>query len=134
MLRWSHRTRLLIVCGDEFLVLRGWLGDGTWGLPGGGLHRHEKPIDGVLREVQEEIGVVLQPKQITYAFEDYVSQRGLKFHYYGFVAELTDKPAVSPQPREIAAIVWQPLKNPNLPLNEDTKAILAWRLKTGPNP
>ncbi len=30
---------------------------GTWGLPGGALHQGEAPIDGALREAQEEAGV-----------------------------------------------------------------------------
>ncbi len=30
---------------------------GTWGIPGGALHEHESPLDGALREAQEEAGI-----------------------------------------------------------------------------
>lgn len=131
MLRWSHRTRLMIICDGEFLVLRGWLGSGTWGLPGGGLHRNEKPLDGLLREVQEEIGVTLLPEQVTYAYDDYAKERGLKFHYHAFICELKEKPVVRPQPREIADIKWQSIITPTLDLNHDAAAVRQWWLNRG---
>jgi ADP-ribose pyrophosphatase YjhB (NUDIX family) len=34
---------------------------GGWALPGGLLRRHESPVDGLVREVGEEIGVHLDP-------------------------------------------------------------------------
>jgi len=39
------------------LVLSGWLNTGEWGLPGGGLHKNEPTVDGLLREVREETGL-----------------------------------------------------------------------------
>jgi ADP-ribose pyrophosphatase YjhB (NUDIX family) len=36
----------------------------SWALPGGLLRRHESPVDGVVREVQEEVGVHLDPQRL----------------------------------------------------------------------
>ncbi len=129
ILRWSHRTRLLLICGDEFLVLRGWLGSGEWGLPGGGLHRNENPVTGLLREVREETSIQLSPTQVTQAFEGIYRHKGLRFNFYVFIAELDQKPTVKPQPREIAEISWQQLHSPAVPVGPDAQQALEWRLK-----
>lgn len=129
VLRGSHRTRLLLVCNDEFLVVRGWLNSGKWGLPGGGLHQNENPFDGLLREVKEEIGVSLTQQQTKHAFDAFCSDRGLKFHYFAFVAEISEKPKIHRQSLEIAATIWQPLKKPKVLLTPDTQALLDWWLK-----
>ncbi len=55
----DHRTRLVICHGNHVLLVRSWLSNGKWDLPGGGLHRHEDPLAGVLREVSEELGLSL---------------------------------------------------------------------------
>ena len=128
MLRWSRRTRLLLVCGDEFLVLRGWLGSGEWGLPGGGLHRGEDKIVGLIREVEEETGLHISADQLKYAFDGLYKNKGLSFTYHSYVAELDSKPSLKPQPREIAEISWQKLYKPTVRLNSDAQQTLDWWL------
>lgn len=51
----STRTRALIF--DEtgrILLVKNWVSNDTWDMPGGGLHRGESPSVGVSREVCEE--------------------------------------------------------------------------------
>jgi 8-oxo-dGTP pyrophosphatase MutT (NUDIX family) len=129
LFRWSHRTRLLLVCGDEFLVLRGFLGGGgQWGLPGGGLHRGEEPISGLLRELYEETGIILNTNQIQFAYQAVHKEHGLRFKYEAFVAQLNVKPQVQAKSWEVAATKWQALNNPSVKLSGDTKALLGWWL------
>lgn len=128
MLRWSRRTRLLLICGDEFLVLRGWLGNGEWGLPGGGLHRGEDKVKGLIREVAEETGLTLKPHQVKFAFNGLYKGQGFRFNFYSFIAELQSKPTLVPQPREIAEIAWQNLNDPKIRLNSDARQTLEWWL------
>lgn len=45
----STRTKFLLVQSDN----------GKWELPGGGLDWGEKPVDGVRREIQEEMGIAV---------------------------------------------------------------------------
>lgn len=120
------RTRLLLVCGGEFLLVRSWLGSGRWSLPGGGLHKNEKSTEGVRREVKEETGIELAHTQVSYAYQAIHSESGFKFVYDCYVCELPRKPSVTVQRWEIADYSWQPLDNPDLPLGDDAKKALAW--------
>ena len=38
-------------------------GAGCWGLPGGFLEEHEHPLDGLQREVREETGLEIEPRE-----------------------------------------------------------------------
>ena len=79
-LRWSERTRVLVVAGGEqVLLVKGFLSDGRWSLPGGGLHRHEDKLAGALRELREETGLVLKPEQLTPLASTIFRDRGLQF-------------------------------------------------------
>src|SRR5579859_2651977 len=60
----SQRTRVLIVCGNDVVVTKGWLGSGKWILPGGGVNKGENSLDAALREVNEETGLHLPPRQV----------------------------------------------------------------------
>ena len=105
-LRWTTRTRLLLRVGDEILVTRTWLSDGRWSLPGGGLHRSEEPPAGVIREVREETGIVLEPEDIQPLTIAMFRYHGLRFRCHYFVAELAAKPVVKLQKFEITGSQW----------------------------
>lgn len=62
--RWPPRAYVQIEYKNNILLVRNWLGSGKWSYPGGGVHRHENSKDGACREVLEEIGLVLNPKDI----------------------------------------------------------------------
>lgn len=129
VLRGSRRTRLLLICGDEFMVVQGWLSNGQWSLPGGGLHKNEAPLTGVLRELREETTVILPPIQVHHAYDGHNNYQGLKFEYVAFTAILDRKPLVKAQALEIKTITWLPLKSPGVSLTQDTAALLDWWLR-----
>lgn len=124
-LRFSKRTRILVVCKDEFLVVRGWLGTGQWALPGGGLHINEDPEQGVLRELKEETGIELMPSEIEFLYSGDCTEYGLKTTYQCFAAKLKTKPVIRRQRLEIADIKWRSLADTTV-LTRDAKASLAW--------
>lgn len=125
-LRWSKRTRLLLVCGDEFLVVRSWLGPGAYGLPGGGLHKGEAPIDGLIREVREEIGITITPSEVDHLYNTVSHSQGFKFQYDCYLLRLSAKPGLVLQPSEITDAQWQPLTGPTLPVENDVTRAVAW--------
>lgn len=88
----SRRTRLLVMCDGKILVEKGWLGDGKWLLPGGGLSKGEDPDKGAVRELAEETGLVLPPEQLRACGQQKVRAYGLSYEAVFFVCEI-DQPA-----------------------------------------
>jgi 8-oxo-dGTP pyrophosphatase MutT (NUDIX family) len=128
-LHWTRRTRVLIVCGDEVLVLQKWLYVREWSLPGGGMHRSEDPLQGALREVREETGIELQPPQLSELLRERFYDKGLSFDCYYFVCRLSQKPALKLHSSEILAVQWMSIFEPiTMNTNKDVRrAISAWR-------
>ena len=107
---------------DEVLLVRGWLGDGKWGLPGGGIHKGEDSLTGALRELHEETGIRLKPEQMKFLGSSVASTSGLRFHYDRYAAVLPERPAVKPQRLEIISAEWIPVSKVN-EKNADTTTI-----------
>lgn len=105
-LRFGKRTRILVVAEGKVLVVKGWLGSGKWCLPGGGLHRNEKPLDGVLRETKEETGLVLAPSLVKYVDGKRQGANGAYFWCERFIAELEEIPKVKKSGLEIVEVAW----------------------------
>lgn len=101
----GERTRVVIRCADKVLAVRGWLGDGKWVLPGGGLHISEPAAEGAIREVYEETGVVLKLDDL-HALGSNRTDKGFRFRYHMFAATLSAQPPTVPQKHEIIEIAW----------------------------
>lgn len=112
-LKRSRRTRVLVVAGDEILVVRGWLNDGTWSLPGGGLHRGEDPVQGVCRELKEEIGVEATAQSLRLLGTAKQNQHGLSFSYHQFYLPLATLQPLVPQRWEIVEAHFVPISSLN---------------------
>jgi ADP-ribose pyrophosphatase YjhB (NUDIX family) len=88
--------------GTHVLLARHTYKRTPWRLPGGYLGRGEQPIDGLRRELGEELGYVLTAGRLLYA--ETASQRRLLTLYYLVEAEGTFRPSA-----EIAALQSWPL-------------------------
>ena len=51
------------------LLVRSDFGERKWGLPGGGVKRGEPEVLAAVREIQEEVGVKIDPKKLCYISE-----------------------------------------------------------------
>jgi ADP-ribose pyrophosphatase YjhB (NUDIX family) len=100
---------VLIQADGHILLVQGWLGSGQWGLPGGGLHRHENPRLGAVREVAEETSVPLLPEQCAHIGNEWRSKNGLRWYCHFFATRLPNLIQPHPQPGEIIATRWVPL-------------------------
>lgn len=77
---------------------------GTWGLPGGALHRDETPVVGGARESAEEVGVGLEDVRV-------FASRALRHPDWGYttvVAAARDGVEASVQDAESLAVRWVP--------------------------
>jgi 8-oxo-dGTP pyrophosphatase MutT (NUDIX family) len=105
-LRGSRRTRISLVCDTRILVVKVWLGNGKWMLPGGGLHKNEVPLAGALRELKEETGIELKPSRLSFVEERHFSSTGLRFKALFFTAKAPELYRLNPQRLEISSASW----------------------------
>jgi 8-oxo-dGTP diphosphatase len=103
----SRRTRILVICGDEVLVVQGWLGSGRWGLPGGGLHKNEDPARGAARELLEETGIEVNATDLQFLFSGKSPKElGLTFTVFAYLLKLPKKPNLTRQKLELTHMEW----------------------------
>lgn len=69
LLHRSRRTRVLLWYKNEILLVRSDFGERKWGLPGGGVKRGEPEATAAAREVQEEVGVQIDPQKLRFLSE-----------------------------------------------------------------
>lgn len=60
----TNRPRILVMHKDKVLLVKSWLSDGRWQLPGGGAHKNEDPKAAAIRELFEETGLKIDAKKV----------------------------------------------------------------------
>ncbi|HUS26150.1 MAG TPA: NUDIX hydrolase [Nevskiaceae bacterium] len=105
-LQGSQRTRIVLVCDGDVLAIRGWLSDGKWSLPGGGIKRGERITRAAIRELHEETGLTLTQSSLRFLCKGESRQHGWQFTIHCFVVELQHKPVLKRQRHEIADMQW----------------------------
>jgi 8-oxo-dGTP pyrophosphatase MutT (NUDIX family) len=120
-LRGSSRTRVLVVYDGRMLLLKLWLSDGTWMLPGGGSHRKEQASDAAIRELREETGIRVAPEQLTLLGQARHVRHGFDYRYTVFTCELTEEPVIRQGWPEIIGHRWVDIDGTGaLGLSEET--------------
>lgn len=104
-----ERTRVLVFQDGKLLVIKNWLGDNKWHLPGGGRQRNETAIDGAVRELREETSLELDPRQLQDVGKAEYTAFGLEYNYQVFVTRVAVVPdKVRAQRVEVSEIEWLP--------------------------
>jgi 8-oxo-dGTP pyrophosphatase MutT (NUDIX family) len=86
---------------------------GQWALPGGRLEPGESAVDGALRELREEVGLVLGPDAVLGLLDDYVTRSGYVMTPVVCWAGATGR--LTPAEAEVAAIHQVPLAHLDVP-------------------
>ena len=94
-----------------------------WGLWGGKLEKHENFIDGLMRELEEELSTVPEVIELK-PIDTFVSDDG-KFVYYSFLIITNNFNSISVDNKETNDFVWLPLdKILKIDLHPATKRML----------
>ncbi len=109
--RLQPRTRVLVVCKKEVLVVMDLIGPGRWSLPGGGMYRRESAVDGAVRELREETGIAVEPSELQYkGSQETINDEKHRYRYEYFVLELQSKPPITRQKTELRDLQWIPYR------------------------
>ena len=75
------RCRALILNEGKLLVVKHTIDDNYYALPGGKLEKGENPQECIIREIQEELGVIIQNPKLAYIYkwEDYKNRDNIEF-------------------------------------------------------
>lgn len=103
----TRGAKAVLVHGGEVLLLRHTYEPGLYGLPGGGLDNGEDPLQGLRREVREELGLDLGEVRPLGVVESDAEYKRDTVHV--FTAELARRDGLAPDPIEIAELRWAPL-------------------------
>jgi len=72
MKEFSAGVHALVFKNNEYLFLKRHIDDkydpGCWDLPGGGINFNEQPLEAVIREVKEEVGIHIKPGKVLNVF------------------------------------------------------------------
>lgn len=108
----SKRTRIIAHADGRILAVKGWMGQGHWNLPGGGVHKGEGLAAGAVRELAEETGLEVNPESLQHVHTTRVKDtNGLRYTEIFFTLELPETAPLQGQKWEITEAVWMPWKD-----------------------
>jgi 8-oxo-dGTP pyrophosphatase MutT (NUDIX family) len=123
----STRSRIFLTSENhsKLLVVKDLVGTGTWALPGGGLHKNEDPVDCVIRELKEEIGIKLTKKDLTFWQKKEITEKCITATQYYYLADIPKCIPLTKQRLEILDAKWEDISLlPKLKLSKDLATIL----------
>ena len=82
----TTRVRCLVMQGDQLLLTQEAVGDGLWGLPGGGKRRQESPEQAARRELNEELSINREDVMSVRVGRSVKVERGLNRKTFIFIA------------------------------------------------
>lgn len=120
----TKRARVAILDRENrILLVKNWLSDQHWTTPGGGIGRSEEPIRAAIREIEEELGVVMELadlEPITVVKDE--AKTGESFELHLFMAKL-ENPLIKLHKYEITEYNWVELAEINSNFQKDVNYV-----------
>ena len=124
------RVAVVVMQGDDVLLVRHRKGDRTyWLLPGGGLDYGETIEACARRELHEETGLTIAPKQYLFLSEAIAPDKSRHILNVFLLAEAVGGTLTKPEEDVIEEIAWKPMRElPGLTLFPaiQTELVAAW--------
>ncbi len=115
-------STVFMECQNKLLLLQRVqreLSSETWGIPGGKLEKGETPLEGLSREIWEELRLNPDPNDLQFIRSLYVRHPKVKYQLHLFRWVLSSTPAIVLDPKEHLSYLWQPIETfAELPLLE----------------
>lgn len=128
------RTRVVVVVDSHILMIRDWLGPGSWTLPGGGLYQQESSATGACRELFEETGISLRPKDLQSLGQYKVRSHGIPVSIAAYYVQLHKRPKIRLRLFEVLDYQWVHLSEiTHLQLSQTAHWPLRTYLNRSPN-
>jgi 8-oxo-dGTP diphosphatase len=125
----SKRTRVIIRCGEEILLVRDsgryFFDADSWTIPGGGIQRGEEASVAAVREIHEELGIKLEPEELKQIAQMVSGGNGLRYTALFFEVKLARKPTIEALSNELSEAQWFPRSEAQqLPLKREAHQAL----------
>lgn len=101
----THGALITLWSGNEVLLVRNSYVS-YYSLPGGYVRSGESGADAALRELVEEVGVRVQPEQLTLVHEETHDWQGKRDHVQIFTLDVAERPQVAVDHREVIEARW----------------------------
>ena len=101
ILRGSDRCYVALIYDKKVVLVKNWMARDTWRLPGGGVKKSESRAQAVVREVKEELRIVLNQSRLVKLGEGKMVVDNLGYHYTNYYYLMDSFPKVLPDNYEI---------------------------------
>ena len=102
-------VNVCVIRGNRALLSRrahtGWM-DGSLCLPGGHVEAGESPTGAIVREIQEELGVVVDPKDLEFCCVAVRNTKPTQYVAYEFVLRDKDYDYINAEPGKCSELIW----------------------------
>ena len=105
ILRSSHRVGVALIFDGKVLLVKNFIARDTWRLPGGGIEKNEQPMEASVREIREELGLVIDPEKLKFVDSSKMRTDSLGYDYTVYAYLLSEYPVVTKAKLEITQ--WQ---------------------------
>lgn len=102
----STRTRGAITYKNQLLVVKSWLGNNKWTLPGGGIENNEDSLVALIREIEEEVGLAIKVSNCKKLGVFTFNSTNLKYVYSLYHIKYLKKPKIIQNKYEIIEYCW----------------------------
>lgn len=106
-------TNILLVKDQKVLLARrvntGWA-DGKYALPGGHLEENETALQAAVRELKEELGIIISEDRLNFFATALVTDDD-EYVYFEFYVEIQDEVPINAEPNKCSDISWFGIKD-----------------------